>query len=350
MTQPWRAWLLTVAIQIAAVGAASAQTVIVTRVAKGSSVEIWLNGAQLGTATADADGIATFNASEARGGKDHIDVHLAAETCDTVFRVQIVEPGVPYGPLRAGCTRTEISGLYLMAGVTTFVVDASVPTTWLRQGKPPKSWLHPEGSTDEKGEVVRPSEPLPNGLIVSGGGGISSFSNALGVACGNADSCTGGSTPGVFMAGLSYWFNEHLAVDVSFIKPLDLKYSGSGNNDQYEFGSTLTTGIGAISGKVGMPLGIARLYGMGGFLYHQAFWTTAETVTGSTTVQNFGLEAPGWGWLAGGGAEFWMSSKFGAYVEGTYIVIRGGDRLGGEGRIDDQIFAFTGGVRFHLGK
>jgi hypothetical protein len=57
------------------------------------------------------------------------------------------------------------------------------------------------------------------------------------------------------------------------------------------------------------------------------------------------MKAEGWGWLAGGGVEGWLTRRLGLYVEGDAIAIRGSAVDGGQGAIKDTLIFVTAGVR-----
>ena len=137
--------------------------------------------------------------------------------------------------------------------------------------------------------------------------------------------------------------------------------SVSGSDTSFSFKNSLNSSLWTVAGKVGIPLGAVRLYVQVGADRHQATSTTTQiindrsytaddgtvqTVTGGT--QTFVLRTAGWGVLFGGGIEVWVKPKFGIYAEAERDLLRGADRDGGEGRMNDQLTAFRIGVRIRL--
>ena len=357
----WRVLLTAALIQAAAVANAAAQTVVVTQTSAGSNVELDLNGARIGSATADREGIASLDVNlPAHGGRTATDVRIAVEVCTGLIRIQLVEAGLPTPAPSADCTHTDIAGLYVMQRVTTFVVDMSqsTPTAWLTQGPAPKTWLHPEQASGEEREWG----PLPKGLFISAGGSLALFGDAVNTWCGDASSCSGRANRPALNAAVSFWFMPNIGIEAAYLKPANVTVAGSGNRST--FNTTLQTNLVAIVGKVGFPAGPVRIYALGGATYHWTNSTTTETMsdftvtsadgTTTTTVtggtQSFGITAPAWDWLAGGGLEFWIKGPFALYAEGGYAPIKGANKAGGEPRIDDRIIYGVAGVRLHVFK
>ena len=135
---PWRPLALAAALTVTvAVGVATAQTVIVTNAPVGSTVELALNAATIGTATANSRGQATLAVDLSRHArKTETDVHIYIDVCGQMRRVQLAESGLQPPPQENGCTRREIVGLFVMRQVTTFVVDVTEPrpAVWIESG------------------------------------------------------------------------------------------------------------------------------------------------------------------------------------------------------------------------
>ena len=190
MRPSWRPLVVAAAFNLfVTAGAAVAQTVVITKAPPGSAVELALNAAVIGSATADASGRATILVDLAsRGTRTQTDAYVFVEYCAQLRRVILVEPGTQ-GLAGGECPRKEVPGVYLMQKVTTFVVDVSEagPAVLIRQGPAPADWLSADAEN-------RPSGPPANapgaGLQVFAGVGIGSLANAKLVACGSGE-CSG---------------------------------------------------------------------------------------------------------------------------------------------------------------
>ncbi len=360
MRVPWRPLALAAAINVTVgVGVLAAQTVIVTKAPPGAAVELALDAEKIATATAAADGSATLavNLPE-HGGKSETDVHIYVDSCGDLRRVVLVEPGMEV--LRPGddCTRREVPGLFVMRKATSFLIDLRdpAPTVRLRQGPVPAEWLTQE---PEQLRAAKTTVLAPKGFMLSGGLGFVKFRDARALACGDVASCTGKSYPFAYTAGVTYWVTRYLGVDASWMKPRDLTAEAA--ESTYSFSSALHTNLLAVTAKVGVPVGRARLYGEGGGTYHRTTSSTTETVSDYTVTvdevtqtitggtQSFGLRTSGWGWLFGGGMEIWATPRVAIYVEGGRTKLTGKDKDGGEGLIDDRVTFVMMGVRVRLG-
>jgi len=352
----WRPLVGAAALNLIVVAAAAAQTVIVTKAPPGSTVELVVNSALAGTATADNTGVATLTlTAEARGGKTESDAYVFVEYCDNLRRVILIEPGMQ-GYAGGQCPRREVPGAYVVRKVTTLVVNVSdaAPSVLVRQGKAPVGWL-----TEE---VDRPPSQRRDftgsrGLYGFGAGGIGSISDVDTVACGGAE-CTGGSTPVIFSAGATFWLKPFFGLEASWLKPTDLRLTGAGTG--YDYVTTLQTDVFLGVAKVGVPLSTVRPYGMGGVTFSRSHWTTTETIKQlSGTVdgvevvtpggtQTFNLYTQGWNWVVGGGIEGSVGKRGLIFGEGGWAGVSGDDRQGGEGKTSQRIFYFIGGVRIRI--
>ncbi len=236
---------------------AAAQTVMVRHAPPGETVETVLNATKVGSATVDASGTATVPLSLSSTGKTEIDANVFVDICDKLHRVIVVERNKLPDPQQPGCARRDISGLYWVRPVNTLVVDVA-------EGRP--SLLLVKGSYNP--ERPRTWNTAPRGFVVYGGGTIGSFRDAISVSCGNVTNCKGDSTLAGFTAGGTVWLLPYLGADVAYVKPQDVKTSGSGST--YHFNSDLESQLLTIAGKVGAPIGPVRLYGQAGMAYH---WT-----------------------------------------------------------------------------
>jgi hypothetical protein len=331
---------------------ARAQSVLVRSAPAGSTAEVVLNNTPVGTATVDADGNASIPLDlAAHGVKPDVDVHLHVEVCGTTTRVLVLERAVQPPPADAGCDRRDVTGLFFLRRVTTLVVNiaSATPTIMLIQG--------PFRPGDEV--VTRSWRAAPTGLVLSGGAGLGNFSNAVALACGDVQGCTGDGAGIAYTGGVGYWVLPFLGAEATFTIPADMTASGSGN--AYRFDSRFDSRLVTIVGKAGVPAGPVRVYGQFGALFHRSLFRTdqtdddqtvtfdgvAQTIPGNT--QTFELPTEGWGMLFGGGLEVWISSRIGVYGEFGRGVMKGSARDDREGSIDERFTSVFGGIRLHIG-
>jgi len=357
MARPWRRLAFAAALcATAGVGVASAQTVIVKNAPPGSTVELVMNAVTVAAATVgpggDAKLVGRLSGTAAEQGTD---VRILVEVCVNVRRVLLVERGLQPPPLEA-CNRREIGGVFILRKVTSMVVDVGGPNpvVWLRQGSVPKEWLGAGGPTPP-----RAWRTSAKGLVLFGGGDYTRFANAVAVSCGNVEQCSGKRYRGAFTVGAGYWFSEYFGVEGSYLKPADVTTDGTGST--YRFTGSLDTQTITVVGKIGAPIGPARLYGLAGASYDRATLTTTETIDDVTVIvdevevtlpggtQTLQLKTGGWGWLFGGGLEVWVARKVAIYGEGGYIALKGGDRTGGEAQLNERVTYILAGVRVRLG-
>ncbi len=357
MTEWWRRLALTAAVVLgAAVGAANAQTVVVTDAPKASQVTITLNGRTIGSAVADANGQATMDVGRSpNAGKIDTDVHVYIDACGDARRVVFVERGLEAPPPGDGCNRQEISGWFVFRQSTSMLVDVAPPsaTVWLRQGPIPSDWL-------KKGEESRPSKTTyrenraPAGLVIFGGGGFLRFGDVTANACGNVDCSAKSFRPG-FTVGIGYWLNQYIGVEGAFVKSSPVKASASPGT--YTFSSDLNTQIVTVAGKVGAPYGPARFYAKGGVTYERSAFTTDETIL--ATTDQAGNAVPersitlvsrmeGWGYVVGGGIEMWVNKTAGVFVEGGRLKLNGHAIDTGEASLDSGVFYVQIGLTIHF--
>lgn len=356
----WKTFALAAALHgTVAAGLSSAQSVVVTRAPAGTAVELGLNRDVVDTGIVSAEGWATLNTKRTReGAPAEVPVTLLVDVCEDMRRVMIVEPGQqPLGP-RAGCTRREIAGVFVMRAITTFVVDATEsPSVRLRQGEVPKSWLvAPTVRTG--GRAKQPFGPMPAGLVLFAGGGLSSFAHFAEDSCGTVADCSGKATQPAWTAGVTYWLSPFLGMEASYLQPGMV--TATGQSDAQQFGSTRESRLLLFSGKVGGSSGRARIYAQGGATYGWSLSTVSQIVTdrpvdidGVTQTivggaQKFQMETKGWGWQFAGGLEIWIKPKFGIYSEVGMATITGKDVHPGEGRVSDRAWSWVTGARFRL--
>jgi hypothetical protein len=336
----------------AAVGLA--QTVIVQNGPPGSQVDVLFNANSIGSATVDSNGDARVTADLfAKRADAEATVQIFLDLCDGMRRILIVESGSP-SPSSAACARHPVSGLFDLRPVTTFVVDIadSEPTVRIRQGPAPAEWLR-------RGPApVRVRRQAPTGLVVFGGGPGLQFSNIVASSCGNAPTCSGSGSSATYAVGADLWLTPMISMEAGYLRPAVLSLSGSG--DTFHFSSKMDAQIATLAGKVAVPLGIVRLYGLAGGNYHRAVSTTTNTIDDAVltinnatqtlpgATQDFVLEIRGFGWLFGGGGEVWIRPRLALYAEVGRTRLKGTNISGDEGTIDDYGTFELVGARFRI--
>ena len=320
-------------------GVSSAQTVIVRNAPPDSAVEVVLNDAPVGTAKTNdkGDALVPVGIGE-RLMKTETDAQVFVDTCPTVRRVLIVERAVQVPLQDAGCTRRDMGGIFVVRQVSSLVVDVggASPTLLLRQGKvsldPPRVW-----------------KPAPTGVVLFGGGAFTQVGDVTTIACGDVTQCSGDQSGLSYSFGAAYWITPFLAAEGTYIRAADATASGS--TETYQFNSTFDAQVLTILGKVGVPLGPARPYGQIGASYHQAKFTTTQTMTGAAEPNTLGyqLQTDGWGWAFGGGFEMWLSSVFAFYGEVGSASIKGTAKDDAEGVVDDRMTYYMFGGRIRIG-
>ena len=348
----WRLIIVVAALEAAAAGLATAQTLIVTKAPPGSTVEFVLNSTTVGSKAADAAGAATIAASQSAQNTGDMDVHIFVDVCDTVRRVVVVDRTQVVPPEGSGCQRTQIPGLFLVRRVSTLVVtvDGANPTVLLRQGR---FTPRPEGAR-------RDWNTAPSGLVISGGGNLLSFRDPVTFACGDVSDCSGDGSVLGFTVGATYWLKPFISAEVTYIRPSEVKTEGQQNN--FRFNSFLNAHILTTAGKFGIPVGLARIYGKVGASYHRASFGTTQTTDPVTTTtdgvtttveggtQTFVAKTAGWAWTFGGGTEFWLRRSFGLYTEGGYAGVSGPGLDDVDAALEDRVIYFVVGAQIHVGK
>ena len=320
-------------------GVAAAQTVVVRKAPPGTPVEVVVNATPVGSANVDPNGDAklVFDLAAA-AGKPEIDANVFVDTCDTSRRVVIIERDRLPAPAEAGCVRRQISGVFWVRKVNTIVIDVSGvnPTLLLVVG-----WYSLDPDKPD-----RPRTANLGGLVVFGGGEFGSFSAARDLACGNVTPCGGHDSGLGYTAGATYWFGRFIAAEASYMKPGKVTANGSGEG--HSFDSSLDTKMLMIVGKIGVPIGPVKLYGLGGLNYHEALSRTTQTIDGASQTSEH--QTQGWGTLFGGGLDAWIASRIGLYFEGGFAEAQGRPIAGGELEIDDTMKYVVVGVRVRLSR
>jgi hypothetical protein len=351
--KPWRLLFAVAALEAAAAGVATAQTVIVTKAPPGSTVEFVLNSTTVGSKTTDAAGTATIAAPQTAQAKDgDMDAHLFVDVCDTLRRVVVVDRTQVVPPEGSGCQRTQIPGVFLVRHVSTLVVtvDGGNPTVLLRQGR---FTPRPEGERHNWNTA-------PSGLIVSGGGNLSWFRDPVTFACGTVTDCSGDASVVGYNVGATYWLSPFIGAEFNYIRSSEVKAEGS--QSTFRFNSFFNPHILTAAGKVGIPAGPARIYGKIGASYHRASFGTTQTndpvtttTDGVTTTvaggtQTFVVKTAGWAWTFGGGTEFWLRRSFGIHFEGGYAGLSGEGLDNVDALTEDRVIYFSVGAQVRIGK
>ena len=207
MRESRRPLLLTAVLTVTvAAGAATAQTIVVTKAPPGATVELGLNAAVIGTAKADAAGMATLPVNlTAHGRRAETDVRIFVDVCDQARRVTLVEAGWQAAAAAPGCARQEIFGVFYVRAVTTIVVNASdqAQAVWIKQGPAPEAWLRdvPAGNPVDD----RPALAVSAASIFFGGRGAGKYLSFDKVVCGPGySSCSSDETQLAFRLGGDY--------------------------------------------------------------------------------------------------------------------------------------------------
>ncbi len=353
MKQVWRPLLLAAALSVSAgVGVATAQIVMVKNAPPGSAIELVLNSATIGTATADAAGNAVVTA-KLPAGTNETDVHIYVDLCDKSRRIVFIERGLQPQEAGTSCDRREIVGWFLLRAGTSMLIDTGTsPSVWLRQGPIPNAWL-----TLAPGAVL-PGRGVPKGLVLFGGGGFEKFRDFAARACGDTD-CTPSDFRPSYTVGADFWVTRFLAAEVAYLKPGNAKATGSGTS--FSFDSSLKTQVLTVAAKVGVPVGPVRVYGRVGTNYQRSTFTTTDTITPTTVTvndqeqtipggtQTFELQTRGWSWMFAGGLEGWVSPSIAIFGEAGLLNLKGKVVPSGEGTLDDRLTSLLFGVRVHIG-
>ena len=336
------------------VTAGSAQTVITRSGPPGSRLEVDFNGTTVGSAVADANGDARVEGTLfARRGDPEKTVQLFLDVCGDVRRVLIVESSPQSSALE--CRRYAVSGRFGLRPATSFVIDlaGSEPNVRIWQGRAPIEWLR-------RGPApVHVRGQAPVGLVLFAGGPALQIANLNVAACGSAPTCNGGGSAMAFTTGTDIWLAPFAAVEARYLKPV--ASSVTGNGDTYHFTTRTSSQIATVVGKVAVPAGIVRPYGLLGANFHRVVSKTTNTINDTTLVinehaqttqgatQDFVLEIRGFGWVFGGGGEVWLTPTLAVYGEVGRVQLKGTDVSGGPGTMDNWGRFELAGLRFRVG-
>ena len=350
MTNALRRLGLAAAISFFLPAAAAAQTVLLKGATPGHAVEVFVNSQQSTTGVVGTDGQVRLTATLPPNdeAKPEMDSRVYVDSCDKIYRVHLVNRNMPAPPRAEGCERDEITGVFWVRQRSTVVIDVAeeIPSILLRQGS-----YDPNAAQRIRREV-------PTGFMVFGSGGWGTFQNVSPQGCGTVSDCLGEQSGGSFTLGAAMWLTKWLGGEVAYLRPRTADYRGGGTG--YDFTHSLEAETLTVAGLVGVPLGPVRLYGKGGGSFHRAISTTIQinqdttltvdevpvTVPGGTQV--FGVKTEGWSWLAGGGIEGWVTSRFALFGEVAMAKVKGPAEIGSDLEIDERVTYTVGGVRFRL--
>ena len=333
---PLRRFTCAILLLAASAVSAAAQTVIVRNVTGGDAIEVYVNALKAASGVADPAGTVRMTVDKAAALTADLDARVTVDVCGKVRRIHIVDRNrVPLAK-EDGCDRREISGIFLVRPRSTLVIDAGavIPTMLLRQGR--------YDPTAGKIRVL-----APKGLILFGGGGIVQFDNPVRFSCGTVTDCDGDSAVLSFTGGGDFWVTPWLGIEGAYIKPRKITTQGAGGF--FKFTDTYDAHVITVAGKVGLPIGRARMYGKGGGLFHSA--TTTSVMTIADVDQPLRLRTEGWSWVAGGGIEVWLGRKFALFGEATFGRIRGdavAENNELEGEAFDNLMAGIAGFRVKI--
>ena len=343
MKRLWRLLLLAAALNgTAGAAIAAAQTVLLRNAPPGIPVEALLNEAVAASGTTSPTGEVSLDLRMPATGE--MDANVYVDTCDKMRRVHVVDHNKRPVPPAVGCERREVSGLFLVRSINTLVIDIGglQPTMLLIKGKytPPKP-----PPAEGEAETSTPRRPSPTGFTLFGGSGLAKFRDAFLIACGNAEGCDGHDKGLGYSFGGTYWLTRWLGAEGGYIKPRSVTAKGG---DTFRFDSTFEVDVFTVAAKLAIPAGPLRIYGLGGGNFHQSTLNSTETIDAAT--QAFSQKTHGWGWLAGGGAEVWVTSKVAIYGELSVAHIKGKAEDKGEGLVDDRLRFLGIGARIRLSR
>ncbi len=344
MTRLWRLLTIAAALNVTAGAAvAAAQTVRVRNAPPGVNVELLLNDVVVATGTTSPAGEVSLDLTMPESGE--MDANVYVDVCEKTRRVLVADRNKRPSPPPAGCDRREISGVFWVRPINTLVVDIGglLPTMLLVKGSytPPK----PSAPEGEGGGASTPRRPSPTGLTLFGGGGLGKFRDAFAIACGNAPGCSGHDGGLGYSFGGTYWFTRWLGAEGGYLKPRKVTAKGG---DTFTFDSAFDVDVFTLAGKLAIPAGPVRVYGLAGANYHQSTLNATETIDAAT--QSFVQKTHGWGWLLGGGTEVWVTSKVAIYGELSLAHVKGKAEDKGEGLVDDRLRFLAIGARIRLSR
>jgi opacity protein-like surface antigen len=330
-------------VLVAAARPALAQTVLARNAPPDTTIEVVLGSETVGLKKAGADGLAAIPfALPLVAGKRQLDANVYVDSCQATRRVVIVERGHLPPPPAAGCERRDINGVYWVREKVTLLVNVG-------GGNPPLLLMSgnlssPPDALDRPENAPRFKRQAPTGLALFGGLGTGKFLDAQPNACGNVIPCGGKDSGLAYTFGAVFWLSHVFGVEASYLRPAKTKISAT--SETFSFDSVIDADVVTIAGLVAAPIGPVRLYAKGGTNYHDATTTTTERI--GNGLQPIQFATSGFSWTLGVGAEAWVSSRLGLYVDGSLAKIKGDAKDKSEALLDDRLRVLVGGVRVRL--
>lgn len=341
---------LAAAFSVLVPAAAAAQTILLKGAPTGSTVEIFVNNQQAATGVVPAGGEVTLTGTIPPNDEQRpeMDSRVYVDSCGGTYRIHIMNRNMPAPPRGDGCERDEIAGVFWVRQRSTLVIDVEpeIPTLLLRQGR------------YDPNAALRIRREVPVGWILFGSGGWGTFNNVFPQGCGTVQDCVGEHSGGSFTLGTAVWVRRWLGGEVAYVRPREADYRGGGTG--FDFTHTLDAEAVTLAGLLGAPLGPVRIYGKVGGTFHRAVASgtqtnqdTTITVDGAPIVipggeQVFAVKTQGWSWLAGGGLEGWVTSRFALYSEFALAKMQGPARFGSDLEMNQRITYTVGGVKLRL--
>lgn len=355
MMRWWRPLLWAAVLSAGQVSLAGAQTLIVRNARAVTSVEVVYENAAVGRGAPDQNGTASIALTLAPGATERVVLFYVDRCQGSIVRVGAADRDrlVPEPP--ADCQRQDLSGLFVVRRLTSMVLDLAptTPILLIRQGPPPPQWLRGDYTGDS------PALVQPRGINLSAGVVLPRISKTFALACGDVAPCTATDMRPTLTVGGTYWLRNAVGVEVSLIRGATLTVKAE--DTDFRFTHELSTDIVNVAGNLGGMFGVVRVYFRGGANFHRATTTVDQTIDDRTLTnddgpvfikggtERFVTTTEGWGWMVGGGFEWWLKSPFAVYGEAAINRVQGADVAGGEAVIKDRVWTWTAGGRVHLG-
>jgi hypothetical protein len=333
----------------------AAQTVVVRHLDAGANVEGSVNGSTAVSGKADAVGNAKL-VLNALTGTNEIGARISVDACGADRVVIVTDRDAP--AVSRGCTRTQISGVFVVRRTTTLVIDttASQPALLITQGQVPADWLR-----DVLPEEAIQNRRVSRGLTLFGGAGMTHDSDVVTRDCGTSTtSCqSDGLRPGSAF-GFIYQVSPILGAVGSYSKYGIVNTTGT--TDTSSFTSTLDADVIQVGVIAGVPYRSINVFAEGGLNRHQGTQTLFQRIDESQVtdengnVVNIGgrttrsYRTQGLGWYFGGGLDVWVLPRLAVYGDAQMLRLKGTQVDGGEAVLDDHVISFQVGVRFRLGR
>ena len=268
---PLRPLSLAALVLIAGSGTAAAQTLYVRKAPPASTVNLIVNSTKAGSAQTDQNGDVRIPIDLATHlKKQEIDARVFVDTCDAARTVTIIERDAAPLPPDDGCTRQEITGVFVIQRVSSVVVNVGSPvaTLLLRQGS---------YSLRSRG----PRRSVPTGLVAFGGATMVNYADALDFGCTGVPTCSGNDSGFEYTVGAEYWFSKIISAEGSWVvnsrSHFTFKYSDYVNETQGRPDNVANVSATTV---VGTRLDVGRLDQVG-------LLTVPVTVAGQAAFNDF---------------------------------------------------------------